>query len=133
MNLLTAARLIAGILLFLFPAAAQDRADRVLLQRVIQNILDNSLRHTPEQGRMGIATHSDGAIEIAISNSGPPIPPSDRLRIFEKFTRIDGGTTQGNAGLGLYFCKRAIEALGGTISVTETPEWPTSFVLRLPA
>jgi diguanylate cyclase (GGDEF)-like protein len=113
--------------------SAHVRADRVLLQRVIQNILDNSLRHTPEQGRMGIATHSDGAIEIAISNSGPPIPPSDRLRIFEKFTRIDGGTTQGNAGLGLYFCKRAIEALGGTISVTETPEWPTSFVLRLPA
>jgi two-component system, sensor histidine kinase and response regulator len=113
--------------------SAHVRGDRALLQRVIQNILDNSLRHTPEQGRMGIATQSDGAVEITISNSGPAIPASDRLRIFEKFTRIEKGTTTGNAGLGLYFCKRAIEALGGTISVTETPEWPTSFVLRLPA
>jgi diguanylate cyclase (GGDEF)-like protein len=108
-------------------------ADRALLQRVIENILDNSLRHTPEHGRMGIATRTNGEIEIAVSNTGPSIPPSERQRIFEKFARVDQSATRTNAGLGLYFCKRAIEALGGSISVTETPEWPTSFVLRLPA
>jgi two-component system sensor histidine kinase/response regulator len=111
---------------------ARVKADRALLQRVIENIIDNSLRHTPEHGRMDIATHVNGQIEIAVSNSGPPIPPSERQRIFEKFARIDKSVTRGNSGLGLYFCKRAIEALGGNISVTETPEWPTSFVVRIP-
>jgi two-component system, sensor histidine kinase and response regulator len=109
-------------------------ADRALLQRVIENILDNSLRYTPEHGRMGIATRANGKVEIAVSNTGPSIPPSERKRIFEKFARVDKERpSSGNAGLGLYFCKRVVEALGGSIEVTETPEWPTSFVLRLPA
>jgi diguanylate cyclase (GGDEF)-like protein len=113
---------------------ARIKTDRALLQRVIENILDNSLRHTPEHGRMGIAARNNGDVEIAVSNSGPSIPLSERQRIFEKFARVGrSGGALGNAGLGLYFCKRAIQALGGDISVTETPEWPTSFVVRLPA
>jgi diguanylate cyclase (GGDEF)-like protein len=114
--------------------SARFKADRALLQRVIENILDNSLRHTPEYGRIAIASRANGEIEIAVSNSGPAIPPSDRQRIFEKFARADeNASTRANTGLGLYFCKRAIEALGGKIFVTETAEWPTSFVLQLPA
>lgn len=112
---------------------ARVRGDRALLQRVIENILDNSLRHTPENGLVDISTHVNGEIEIAVSNNGPTIPPSDRQRIFEKFARIDTSRTSDNSGIGLYFCKRAIEALGGHISVTETSEWPTSFVVRMPA
>jgi two-component system sensor histidine kinase/response regulator len=118
------------------PAAsnAQVMADRSLLQRVLENILDNSLRYTPEDGRVGLATHENGSVEIAVSNTGPSIPPSERRRIFEKFARVERqGGGRSNAGLGLYFCKRAVEALGGHIEVTETPEWPTSFVLRFPA
>ncbi len=107
--------------------------DRPLLQRVIENILDNSLRYTPEHGRMGITTRDNGEIEIAVSNTGPPIPPFDRQRIFEKFARIEKHGAAGNAGLGLYFCKRVVEALGGSIEVIQTSEWPTSFVVRLPA
>jgi signal transduction histidine kinase len=110
-------------------------ADRALLQRVLENILDNSLRYTPAHGRVGVAMamRVDAAVEIAVSNTGPPIPPADRERIFEKFARgHESGESRGNAGLGLYFCKRAVEALGGHIEVTETPEWPTSFVMRLP-
>jgi signal transduction histidine kinase len=67
-----------------------------------------------------------------MSNSGPPVPATERQHIFEKFSRIEQGGHAGNAGLGLYFCKRVVEALGGRIEVTETPEWPTSFVLRFP-
>jgi signal transduction histidine kinase len=109
-------------------------ADRGLLQRVIENLLDNSLRYTPEYGRVHIATRANDKVEIAVSNSGPSIPPLERQRIFEKFARVETrAMTCGNAGLGLYFCKRAVEALGGDIEVTETPEWPTSFVVHLPA
>jgi signal transduction histidine kinase len=120
----------------LTPELASSRvvADRGLLQRVIENLLDNSLRYTPEHGRVHIATRANDKVEIAVSKSGPPIPPLERLRIFEKFARVETHTTAcGNAGLGLYFCKRAVEALGGDIEVTETPEWPTSFVVHLPA
>jgi len=109
------------------------RSDRTLLLRVLENILDNSLRHTPAQGCISISAHVGGHVIITVSNSGPAIPPAERDRIFEKFARLDKrGVMRGNAGIGLYFCKRAIEALGGRIEVIETPEWPTSFVLALP-
>ncbi len=115
-------------------ARGQVRADRTLLQRVLENILDNSLRHTPAHGRVAVATRVDADVMIAVSNSGPSIPAAERVRIFEKFARLDKrALVRGNAGLGLYFCKRAVEALGGNIEVTETAEWPTSFVLHLPA
>jgi len=110
------------------------RADRTLLQRVLENILDNSLRHTPAHGRVALDACVERDVVIAVSNSGPSIPASERARIFEKFARLDKqAVVRGHAGLGLYFCKRAVEALGGNIEVTETAEWPTSFVLHLPA
>ncbi|MBV9946570.1 MAG: hybrid sensor histidine kinase/response regulator [Myxococcales bacterium] len=122
-ELLTPARLSASV-----------TADRTLLQRVIENILDNSLRYTPEHGRVSVAMRESDHVEIAVSNNGPSIPPSQRARIFDKFARLEGASVaRGNAGLGLYFCKRAVESLGGRIEVTEAPEWPTSFVVHLPA
>jgi diguanylate cyclase (GGDEF)-like protein len=119
---------------FLLPqrTGALVMADRSLLQRVFENILDNSLRYTPVHGRMGIATRVNGLVEITVSNSGPSIPLSERQRIFEKFVRVEKSGARGNAGLGLYFCKRVVEGLGGHIEVTETPEWPTSFVMSFP-
>jgi two-component system, sensor histidine kinase and response regulator len=108
-------------------------ADPALLRRVIENLLDNSLRYTPASGHVGIAMRSADPVEIAISNDGPPIAPEDRERIFEKFARGSAEhPAPGSAGLGLYFCKRAVEAHGGRISVRETPDWPTSFVIQLP-
>lgn len=110
------------------------RADRTLLQRVLENILDNSLRHTPAHGRVSLDASFERDVVIAVSNSGPSIPAAERARIFEKFARLDKqAVVRGHAGLGLYFCKRAVEALGGNIEVTETAEWPTSFVMHLPA
>jgi signal transduction histidine kinase len=105
-----------------------------LIQRVICNILENSLRYTPEHGRVAVEAHVAGELEIEIKNSGPPIPKLERDLIFEKFRRGSGaGLAHGNAGLGLYFCKRAVEAHGGHIEVVETPDYPTCFLIRLPA
>jgi signal transduction histidine kinase len=109
------------------------RADPSLLRRVFENILDNALRYTPASGRIGVVARQGEAIEIKICNTGPPIPPSDRERIFEKFARGKSERpSAGNAGLGLYFCKCAIEALDGKIVVLEVPEWPTCFLIELP-
>jgi two-component system sensor histidine kinase/response regulator len=107
--------------------------DPSLLRRVFENILDNSLRYTPTSGHVEIHARMGVNLEIAVSNDGPAIPLADRERIFEKFAR---GSSEapviGSAGLGLYFCKRAVEAHGGHIRVLETPRWPTSFVIELP-
>lgn len=108
-------------------------ADPSLLRRVFENLLDNSLRYAPDSGHVEVSAHLGHQLEISISNDGPAIPPQDRERIFDKFTRgRDEPRTVGSAGLGLYFCKRAIEAHGGCIRVMETPQWPTQFVIALP-
>ncbi|HET9932639.1 MAG TPA: hybrid sensor histidine kinase/response regulator [Polyangiaceae bacterium] len=105
-----------------------------LIQRVLGNILENSLRYTPERGKVALDAHLAQKLEIEIKNSGPPIPKFERDLIFEKFRRGSGaGLTHGNAGLGLYFCKRAVQAHGGDIQVVETPDYPTCFLIRLPA
>jgi signal transduction histidine kinase len=108
-------------------------ADPALLRRVLENILDNSFRYTPVAGRIAVSARLGNEIEIAICNDGPPIPLDERECIFEKFVRgRSEPPANGNSGLGLYFCKRAIEAHGGRIRVCETAEWPTSFVIQLP-
>ena len=109
------------------------RGDRTLLRRVLENMLDNALRYTPPRGRVSLGARATSDIQIAVRNTGTSIPPSQRERIFDKFARGPGDVEgSGNAGLGLYFCKRAVEALGGEIEVVESPEWPTSFVVHLP-
>src|SRR5207244_384526 len=61
------------------------RADTTLLKRVLENIVDNSLRYTPSSGRIRVSAECDNDVRIAVSNSGPPIPKKDREKIFEKF------------------------------------------------
>jgi len=107
--------------------------DPVLLRRVFINILDNALRYVRRNGRVCVAARPGPQLEVWISNDGPPVPTQDRERIFQKFTRSAfAEQLSGSSGLGLYFCKRVVEAHGGGIKVLETIEWPTSFVLELP-
>jgi signal transduction histidine kinase/DNA-binding NarL/FixJ family response regulator len=113
------------------------RADLDLLQRVIDNVLDNAVRYTPTGGTIVIRAHGtpDGRVRIEIGNTGPVIPVEDRGRIFEKYGRSGPQTeeSRGNAGLGLYFCRLAVAAHGGRIWVESTPELPTVFVVELPS
>lgn len=105
-----------------------------LVQRVLENVLENSLRFTPERGRISVEVQVGDLLQIQISNSGPAIPEAERELIFEKFRRGSGAIARsGSAGLGLYFCKRAVEAHGGRIHVVESREYPTSFRIELPA
>ncbi len=114
-------------------ASVAMKADKALLRRVLENLLDNALRYTPSKGRIGVDLAVRDGIEITVSNDGAPIRPEDRARIFEKFTRgCEEPMHEGHSGLGLYFCRRALEAHGGTIRLVETTNWPTSFLLRLP-
>ncbi|MEP6653860.1 MAG: response regulator [Myxococcales bacterium] len=108
-------------------------ADRTLMLRVLENILDNAFRYTPERGHISVATRTTPNVEILVSNDGPGIPMPQRHRIFDKFRR--GSTeaaSRSNAGLGLYFCKRAVEAHGGAIDVVDSTDFPTTFRISLP-
>jgi signal transduction histidine kinase len=108
-------------------------ADPSLLQRVLSNLLDNSLRFTPTGGRISVAASGARGLDLSVSNSGPPIPPAERTRIFEKFVRGDGSQRHLNTGLGLYFCRCAVEAHGGRIAVEDHADFSTCFRIQVPA
>ncbi|HET6582342.1 MAG TPA: hybrid sensor histidine kinase/response regulator [Nannocystaceae bacterium] len=108
-------------------------ADERLLRRVIENLLDNALRYVPRGGRVRVEARDGGRAQIWVCNEGPPIPAEDRHRIFEKFTRDpDQPPRPGHPGLGLYFCRRALDVQGAEIEATDEPGWPAAFVIRFP-
>jgi signal transduction histidine kinase len=107
------------------------QADVDLLTRVIENVVDNSLRHVPDGGHLLLSAEARGsAVTLLIGNDGPPVPAELRQSIFEKWSR-GGQAGTGNLGLGLYFCRLAMEAHGGRIWVRDEP-MPTVFGLELP-
>jgi signal transduction histidine kinase len=109
--------------------------DRDLFGRVIENLLDNATRYAPRGGKCVIgAKRAGGSVEIAIGNNGPPVPAADREAIFGRFFQVERrrASARANRGLGLYFCKLAIEAHGGTIRVEERGELGAVFVVTLP-
>jgi len=101
-----------------------------VLQRVVHNLVESSLRHTPSSGRVELSARSGSGVEIAVSDTGRPLAPEERAQLEEQT-----GSARESVpvrGLSLYFCKRAVEAHQGELNVVETPEWPTSLVMRLP-
>ena len=115
------------------PADVQVNADRDLIERVLANLVVNALHHGP-QGQPIIV---DVAVEpqqvrIAVTNRGEPLPTDDRQRIFEPFVRLAEKFRTAGAGLGLAFCKLAVEAHGGQIFVEDYAGGGTSFVFTLP-
>lgn len=117
------------------PADLRAQLDLDLFRRVLANLVDNALRHTPRSGSVWM---SAGAIEngwqVRVEDTGPGIPEALRDRIFDPFVQIDGGSsaTRGGRGLGLAFCRAAVIAHGGTIHVDGTRSG-ASFVIRIPA
>jgi len=109
--------------------------DRDLFGRVIENLLDNATRYAPRGGRCAItARRDDKGVEIAIGNNGPPVPETERDKIFGRYFQVERrrASARQNRGLGLYFCKLAVEAHGGSIHVEQRGELGAVFVARLP-
>jgi len=107
--------------------------DADLMTRTVENIFDNALRHTPSGGRIEVERREVGPdVEIRIGNSGGPIPVEERTAIFEKHQQGSAEVGHMNLGLGLYFCRLAIEAQGGRMWVEQTERMPTVFGIRLP-
>jgi signal transduction histidine kinase len=117
------------------PADLSVRGDGRLFGRVIENLLSNSIRHTPSGGKILLAAARDGNnCRLSVHNNGEPIAPDDRERIFAKFQQGGAeGPRLGGWGLGLYFCRMVVEAHGGRISVEDVEGWTASFVVEMPA
>jgi two-component system sensor histidine kinase/response regulator len=96
-------------------------ADPDLLRRIVDNLLDNAIRHARARTAVRlIAARTDGAVVLRVSDSGPGIAPDMREKVFERFVRIESDVVRRTErGLGLAFCKLAVEAHGGRIWVEE--------------
>jgi signal transduction histidine kinase len=106
-----------------------------MIERVVVNLLDNACKFAgPGQAvTVSARRNKPTEVEIAIRDKGPGIAPEDRPRLFQKFSRgaAVGGQTPGT-GLGLAFCKLAVEAHGGQISVDSEPGKGSTFTFTLP-
>lgn len=112
------------------------RIDRDLFGRILENLIENGMRYAPRGGRcaISVAKLDDGRVELAVGNSGPPVPAAERERIFGRYFQVEArrAAARQNRGLGLYFCKLAVEAHGGTIHVEERGDLGAVFVVRIP-
>jgi Osmosensitive K+ channel histidine kinase len=123
-------------LVFERPAApALVLADQEIVVRIVQNFLGNALRFTPASGeiRVGIVVEAEH-IRVFVADTGPGIPPDFRHSIFDKFTQVEGHALHRNqtTGLGLAFCKLAVEAHGGRIGVDSDLGKGSTFWFTLP-
>jgi two-component system, NtrC family, sensor histidine kinase KinB len=112
------------------------RVDRSLITRVLSNLVDNAMKFTPDGGRVRVWAHEAfpaDAICLAVQDTGPGIPAEARRRLFQKFQQITGiPARRRGTGLGLSFCKLAVEAHGGEIWVESTVGEGSTFYLTLP-
>jgi signal transduction histidine kinase len=98
-------------------------ADQARLHQVVANLLDNAVRHGPTGGRITVrarALDAAGGLLLEVADEGPGIPPSERSRVFERFSR-GGGSRDGGTGLGLAIARWAVELHGGEIAVVGGP------------
>jgi two-component system sensor histidine kinase KdpD len=108
------------------------KIDALLLERVVINLLENSLKYTPPGTPLEISGRlEDQELLVAIADRGPGLPPGEEERIFEKFYQVSPGSARG-AGLGLTICRRIIEAHGGRIWAANRPEGGAVFTFTIP-
>lgn len=118
----------------LCPSVPMVAADIRLIERVLVNLIENAVRHTPRGGRVSLDCHRDG-IEVlfAVSDTGPGIPANERPHIFERFYRARGAAANSGegAGLGLAIAKRILDLHGSTLSVRSEPNAGACFTFAL--
>jgi signal transduction histidine kinase len=115
------------------PEAPLIYGDIAMLQRVLENLLENGLRHTPEGGRISVSVNVDsGNVVVQITDTGCGIPAEDLPRIFERFYQQDVNRTGStNAGLGLAIVKRILELHGSAIKVRSEIDHGTTFSFQM--
>lgn len=93
--------------------------DPGLIVRVLTNLISNAIKHTPGGGTVTLEAEpaSADSVVVRVSDTGPGIPEADAPHVFDRFYQTDSGRSRGGTGLGLAFCKLAVELHGGRIGV----------------
>jgi hypothetical protein len=98
------------------------RGDESALARVFYNFISNAIRHSPAEGQIMVEIeNTPNGTEARVSDTGPGITPGDEQKVFEKFIQT-AGEKSGKVGLGLYYCRLALQRMGGQVGARNNPE-----------
>ncbi len=128
-----------GLALALDPGTLDDAtavvADEEAVRQILDNLLDNAVKYTPEGGwvRVGCVT-SAHCVSVEVADSGIGIPRDELPRVFERFYRVDKARSRelGGTGLGLSIVKHLVQSIGGTVGVASRVGEGTQFTVQLP-
>jgi len=118
------------------PEPVRAYFDAEVIIRVIANLVGNALKYSPGEGKVKVNVKADGGKTwVAVTDNGPGIPPEYHEKIFEKFGQVEAHQTgqKRSTGLGLTFCKLAVEAHRGKITVESEESQGSTFTFWLPA
>jgi len=110
-------------------------ADEEAMDQILDNLLDNALKYTPEGGEIRVRWRIEGTqVALEVTDTGIGIPAADLPRIFERFYRVDKARSRelGGTGLGLSIVKHLVQAMHGTIRASSQVGAGTTFTLTLP-
>jgi two-component system phosphate regulon sensor histidine kinase PhoR len=110
-------------------------ADEEAVGQILDNLVDNALKYTPEGGRIRVGWHTeDGQVCLQVLDTGIGIPERDLPRIFERFYRVDKARSRelGGTGLGLSIVKHLVQAMHGTVRASSVFGQGSTFQVRLP-
>lgn len=118
------------------PDSGSMLADPGLTRRILDNLIDNGIRHSPKGSRLQVrASRHDGGWSLEVSDQGPGIPAEHRGRVFERFGRPDSARARqgsGGTGLGLPLSLAFARVQGGDLSLLERPGWGAVFQAWIP-
>jgi signal transduction histidine kinase len=113
--------------------AVRVRGDGGQLARIVRNLLDNAGRHARTSVHVSLSSQAGWAV-VRVSDDGPGVPPADRERVFERFTRLDEARARdrGGSGLGLAISRESARAHGGSLELGDAASGGAQLELRLP-
>jgi signal transduction histidine kinase len=108
--------------------------DEDVIRRVLENLISNAIKFTKSDGTITVTVHpNESEVTVSVSDDGPGIPAGHHKRIFEKFGQTEtGAAKQHSTGIGLAFCRLAVEAHGGKIGIDSEPGKGSTFYFTLP-
>ncbi|MCY1367398.1 Alginate biosynthesis sensor protein KinB [compost metagenome] len=113
------------------PPLPRLKLDRLQIERVLDNLVGNAIRHSPQSGHIRLQARRHGErVLVSVTDEGEGVPYSQQARIFEPFVQV--GHRKGGAGLGLALSKEIVQLHGGRIGLYSRPGQGAQFYMTLP-